>query len=241
MTELLSEIKESFSINKKTTGRLALALGSKGSGKTTFLNEYLKYCFKNKVFDIYMLVLPSYSIEASDAYSFIDEKDPNILIFEEYNEALPLKIMNYQKKLTAKKQQKKKIYFAVDDSSAENLNSFQMDNNLKRLITSIRHYSCVLHIIAHAVSGTLSTFMRSNTDILMLYNVSNMNLLENVYEEFLSLNKEFRKCDTNRQNKSDFVNRFLQLNEEPYQCMYINLRTRKVYYNMFDTIKLLKG
>ena len=201
MTELLQEIKESFSINDKTTGRLALALGSKGSGKTTFLNEYLKYCFRNKVFDIYMLVLPSYSIEASQAYSFIDEKDPNILIFEEYNEALPLKIMNYQKKLTKKKEKKKKIYFAIDDSSAENINSFQMDNNLKKLITSIRHFSTVLHIIAHSVSGTLSTFIRGNTDIMLLYNVSNMNLLESIYDEFLSLNKEFRKHKTNRKHK----------------------------------------
>ena len=237
---LLTEIQETMMPTKKNTGRLFLSLGQKFTGKTFMMLRWLEYCFKHKVFDVYCLVLPSYAIEASDSYSFIDEKNPDILIFESYSQTIPEKIMRYQKKLIGQKKNKKKICFVVDDSSAEQIDSFHLDNSLKRLITSIRHYNTHCWIISHATAGCLSTFLRGQIDVLILYNVTNLNLLEGLYDEFLSLNQEFRKSETARKNKADFINQFLEFNEDEHRAIFINLRNRKVYWDLFETIPLLK-
>ena len=238
---LLKEIQETMMPTEKNTGRLFLSLSTKFTGKTFFMLRYLEYCFKHKVFDLYLLVLPSYAIEASDSYSFIDEKDPNILIFEHYSPTIPAKIMRHQKKRSSSKdKQKDKICFIIDDSSAEQIDSFHLDNSFKTLITSIRHYNTHCWCISHATAGCLSTFLRGQIDVLILGNLTNLNLLEGLYDEFLSLNQEFRKNDTNRKNKSDFINKFLEFNEEEYKAIFINLRTRKVYWDLKETIPKLK-
>lgn len=239
MTELLEEIKESMMINKKNTGRVIMSLGTKSGGKSFLMNQYLRYCFAHKLYDIYMLVLPSYDVEANDSYSFIDEKNKDILIFTEYNEALPDKIMKYQRKLIDKKQQKKKILFVIDDASGEHIDSFHLDPNLKRLITSIRHFNCMLWMIVHAVSGCVSTFARANTDVLIMYNITNQNLLENLYDEYLSLNPQFRQGANNKQNKQMFIDYFLKLMSKEYQALYLNLRNKNISPDVYEVAGLL--
>ena len=128
----------------------------------------------------------------------------------------------------------------IDDSSGERLDSFVMDNSMKRLITSVRHYNTVLWVISQALAGTLSTFMRTNVDVLILYNVTNQALIEMVFQEFLSLNTQYRKQETNRKNITEFVNQYLELHNEPYNALYLNLRTRKVYDQVKKLVDILK-
>ena len=78
---IIKEINKSFVMSKENTGRVALSLGVKSAGKSYFMNKFLEYSFKKKLYDVYVLVLPAFSIEANDSYSFIDQKDPDILIF----------------------------------------------------------------------------------------------------------------------------------------------------------------
>lgn len=240
MDQLINDMILNLTINDKSTGRLAVSLGTKGSGKTHFMNLWLKYCFNHNLYDMYFLILPSYNIEADGSYKFIDKNDPNIFIFEEYKPIISEKIMRLQKKLTNAKKDKKRIFFVIDDSSGEKLDSFSMDTSMKRLVTSIRHFNCVLLLIAHGSSGVLSTFLRQNCDVLMLYNLSNQALLENIFIEFLSLNKQYRVQDTVRKNMNEFINQFLTLHEKPYRCLYINLRTRNVFNEMFEVCQILQ-
>jgi len=240
MDELITDIKENMTINDKSTGKVILSLGTKFSGKSYFVLKWLKYCLSNKKFDIYFLVLPSYSIEAQNSYDFIDKNSDEVFIFEEYQEGIPKKLMALQRKLIDRKKEKKKIFFLIDDASGERIDSLHLDQSLKRLITSVRHYNTVLHIIAHGSSGVLSTFQRQNTDILLLYNLTNQNLLESIFIEFLSLNKHYRKNDTTRKNLNEFLNEFLELHDKPFQALYLNLRNRKVSPLLNDVTEVLK-
>jgi len=241
LNELVQDLKTNLTINDKSTGKLLLSLGTKGSGKTFFMNLWLSYCITNNLYDLYFLVLPSYNIEANDSYAFIDSKSDDIFIFEEYKPVICEKIMKLQKKLSHNKNaEKKKILFVIDDSSGEKLNSFQLDISLKRLITSVRHFNCVLWIIAHAVSGCLSTFFRSNLDILLCYNCTSQMLLESIFVEFLSMNPEYRKHDSIRKNMNVFINEFLQLHENQYQALYMNLRNRTVSKKLNEVSQILQ-
>jgi hypothetical protein len=239
MTELLNEIKDNFYLNKKNTGKCILSAGLKNGGKSYLMNQVLRYAFKNKLFDQYVLVLPSYQCEANDSYDFIDEKDPNVLIFTEYSEILPKKIMNYQTKLINKKKDKKKIAFFVDDASGQTVDSIHLDQPLKQLITIIRHMNTVLWLVCHATSGVISKFLRSNLDIMIVYNLSNLMLLESIFDEFLSLNPQFRVEDNNRKNKKRFIDYFLQVMQRDKQGIYFNLRSRYVNPDVYSAANLL--
>ena len=65
--------------------------------------------------------------------------------------------------------------------------------------------------------------------------------LENVCKEANIFPHEiFPKQDTIRKNMNEFVNQFLNLHEKPYQCLYINLRTRKVFDQMNNVCQILQ-
>ena len=224
---------EAFIPSEKNTGKVILALGLKQSGKTYFLLQYIKHAMKKNLYDTYVLVLPSYAIEASGSYSFIDAKADNIFLFEEYDEVIPFKLMKRQKK------KKERIFFAIDDASGEKISSLNMDLSLKKLITSIRHFNTFLFIVAHASSGVLGTFLRSQSDILLLYNLSNLQLLEQIFEEWLSLHPEYREYESSRQNKNKFIKKFLQVHEQDHNAITMNLRTRDISYDINDLLNQL--
>jgi len=240
MNELVEDLKTNLTINEESTGKLCLSLGTKGSGKTHFMNLWLKYCIANNLYDIYFLVLPSYSIESNDSYAFLDPKSDQLFIFEEYRPIISEKIMKFQRKNQNSKTGKKKVLFVIDDSSGEKLNSFQMDNSMKKLITSVRHFNCVLWIISHAICGTLSTFIRANMDLLLLYNCTSQALLESVFSEFLSMHPDYRQNSGIRKNMDVFISQFLQLHEKEYQALYLNLRNRTISTQLSNVSQILQ-
>ena len=227
---------DAFTPSEKNTGKLILSLGTKGGGKTHLALAYLKYAMKNKLYDTYLLVLPSYLIEADDSYGFINDKDDHVFVFETYDEVISAKLMVRQKKM---KKKKERIFFLIDDASGERISSLNMDTSLKRLITSIRHYNTFLWIVAHASSGVLSTFLRSNVDILLLYNLTNLMLLEQIYEEFMSLHPDFRQFDSSRLNKKKFIDKFIEVHSKQYNAINMNLRTREIVYDINDLLNQL--
>ena len=51
--------------------RINLVCGGKGSGKTHFLTQFIKYSMSQKRFSKYYLLLPSFKNEADGAYEFL--------------------------------------------------------------------------------------------------------------------------------------------------------------------------
>ena len=118
-------------------GKVIMSIGTKGSGKTHCLTEYLKMCLKHNIYDLYYLVLPAYKIEASGTYKFLNPKDPKVFIMTSYSPEATNKLMRGIVKAKGKKKNPRTLY-AIDDSSAEQLDHNHMDEGMKKFITSIR-------------------------------------------------------------------------------------------------------
>ena len=199
-------------IDSLISNRVCLAIGQKGSGKSYTLLNFLRHCFINKLFEQYILILPSYSCEADDSYKFINYKDKNIYIFESYDSYISEQFLQSQSK------QKKHTLFVIDDASSQNI--WNIDNALKHIITILRHLDTCLYIIAHAASNILSPFLRMNVDVLLLSKITNHKLLETIHEEYLSLTKEYFRIE----GKRKFIQDYIELNKNPYQIIYLDLR-----------------
>lgn len=202
---------------------VVLSIGTKGSGKTFLMLKYLKFAMENDLYDQYILVLPMFSLEENDSYNFIDPKQPHIFVFDTYNEVLTADLIKQQ---TKEKKEKRKIFFAIDDASGEDV--WSIDDSLRHLITSIRHFNVALWMCVHSASGILSPFIRQQTDILFLSKITNYRLLKNIYEEFLSLMDDYIGHDGHQ----SFVRKFTELHREKYQVIYMNIRTGSIDYNV---------
>lgn len=213
-----TEFIESFLKNQ-----VVLSIGTKSSGKTYLMLNYLKFALKNQIYDQYILVVPMFELEEKGSYTFINAKDPNIYVFDSYNEVITAQLIKQQIK---EKKNKKKIMFVIDDASGEDV--FRIDDSLRNLITSIRHYNVGLWICIHSASGILSPFIRQQTDILFLSKITNAKLLKNIYEEFLSLMDGY----VGHEGHENFVKSVIQLHKEKYQVIYMNIRTGSLDYSV---------
>ena len=200
-----------------------LSIGTKGSGKTFLMLKYLKFAMENKLYDQYILVLPMFNLEENNSYNFINSKEKNIFVFDSYNEIITADLIKQQ---TKEKSNKKKILFAIDDASGEDV--WSVDDSLRHLITSIRHFNVALWMCVHSASGILSPFIRQQTDILFLSKITNYRLLKNIYEEFLSLMEDYIGHDGHQ----NFVRKFTELHKQKYQVIYMNIRTGSIDYNV---------
>jgi hypothetical protein len=213
------EFTDNFIGDKKIQGKVIMSLGTKGSGKTHCLTQYLKLCLKNKVYDAYYLVLPAYMIEANDTYKFL-KPHKNVVIMTGYMPDMTEKLMNSI--IKAKKRGKNpRTLYAIDDSSAEELDHNKMDEAMKKFITSIRHYHTDLFLVTHATNSCMSPFLRGQVDIMLLYKMTNYKLMKIIFEEFLSL--------TYGKNEKGFITEYKDLMKKPYECLYINLRNQEIF------------
>lgn len=208
-------------IDSLMQNRVVLSIGTKGSGKTYLMLNFLKYALKNKLFQRYVLVLPAYGFEESDSYGFINVKDPNIFVFEGYNEVITKDLMKQQKN----EKTRKKTLFIIDDASGENV--WRLDASLQKMITVVRHLHITLWIIVHSASGILSPFLRQQCDILLLSKMTNTKLLENIWEEYLSMTKEYK----GREGHKKLIDDFIELHEQKFKVMYLDLRKNLICMN----------
>lgn len=202
---------------------VVLSIGTKGSGKTFLMLKYLKFSLKHNLYDQYILILPMFEMEQNGSYKFINPKDKKIFVFESYNEVITANLMKQQVK---EKEDKKKVLYVIDDASGEDV--FHIDESLRHLITSIRHFNVGLWMCIHSASGILSPFIRQQTDILFLSKITNYKLLKNIYEEFLSLMGDYVHSDGHRV----FIDKFINLHKEQYQVIYMNIRTGEIDYDV---------
>lgn len=214
MGDAVSEAQTDF-INACLENKLVLGLGAKGSGKSYLMLNFLRHAMDNNLFQRYILILPAFEFEQADSYKFINHMRKDIFVFTHYNEVITRDLIKNQ---MDPKKGKLKTLFVIDDSSAQNI--FNIDNNLKHMITVLRHLNVCMWLICHSCSGILSPFIRMNTDILLLSKLTNNKLLETVYEEFMSLHPKYN----GRTGIIAFRQDFIKLHKDKYQSFYINCR-----------------
>ena len=216
---------------KEVRGRVICSIGTKYTGKSFLALKYLEAVLNTDLFDKYVLVLPNLKIEQNDSYSFLKKyKNNKIITLEKYTPEVSAKVIATQKE---KKNKGKPLFFFIDDASSQSMGSLdQKDNHMKDLLTSIRHYTTFLWVIGHGRS-VFNTFLRANTDIFLFYNMTNKMLLKSLWEEFLSMFKEYPKFDL-------FMNEFIDHNQKNrFTPLYLNTRNRFKSYDFKNTIENL--
>jgi hypothetical protein len=130
---------------------------------------------------------------------------------------------------------RKNTLFVIDDSSGETI--FNLDNSMQKFITVIRHLRCSLWLIAHATTGILACFLRSNIDILLLGKISNRRLLENIWEEYLSLHNSENNNYIGRDGYKQFLKDYIELNKEKYKIIYLDCRNNFISFDAGEWFK----
>ena len=196
-------------------GRLVLSIGTKHSGKSYFMLKYIKHAMKHNLYEKYILILPSYEFEENGSYDFIDSKKKHIFIFTEYNPIILEQHMEKQRK------KKVKTCVIIDDASGEAI--FNIDDHMKKFVTSIRHFDSSLWLICHSAKRILSPFIRQQVDLLFLYKLSDKDLLEAIFREFLSMHDNFYE----RGGFAVFCEAYINFQSKyEYPCLYVNVRNK---------------
>ena len=213
MDNIISNHEQSFIEDTTKTGRFILSIGSKGSGKSYLLCSYLKYVLKNNIFKNIHFICPCYEGEANNSYDFL-KNQKHVLIYKHYSEAVT--------KIVDKDRRKGKTLFLIDDASGELLK--QMDNSFIQLITTTRHFkSCCVYVCVHSAKKILAPIVRQNLDHLFIYRIINVKLLEDLYDEYLSMLFN---------NFKEFKQFYIQATEEKNSCIHFSLHSEGLDINV---------
>jgi hypothetical protein len=223
----MTNLEETFLNDNIETGRFILSIGSKGSGKTYRLLQYLKFALYNNIYERYHLILPMYSSEQNDSYGFLQTQQ-NCYIYNGYSEKVSI--------LVDKDRLKYRTLFIIDDASSELVK--KMDNTFLKLITTTRHgkgvtvWACV-----HSCKRILSPAVRQNIDWLFTYKIPNRKLLNDLYDEYFGMQFDSFKL---------FMQIYTEVMKEKYNSVLCSLHVTDIdtYTNdwvilkQYDTVEL---
>ncbi len=178
---------------KDFEGKLAIAVGCKGSGKSYLLLHYLYYAMAHELYDEYHLVLPCYEFEEHSSYSWIAEAKTKakIFIYSEHDQMIIDRLMNRPRPYN-------KAFYGIDDSTGSW--SIQADPYEIKYLSRLRHFRVTQFIVVHVVRAGLPASLRAQIDLLFLFMNTNRIALNAAYEEWASLTyptfKDFLKVFT---------------------------------------------
>ena len=204
--------------------RLVVSCGQKHSGKSYVALHYLMYAFKHNLFDVYLLVLPTYAIEENDSYKFIREYKghAHIIIYNKFDDLII--------KSLVKMPNKQRKFLMVDDATGMFDRIASQDSI--QLVAQLRHYNASGWLIFHLLSGAMPRSLRSMTDCLFIHMNSNRKTLEQIYYEYLSLC--FDRFD-------DFLKYYkTEILSKKYNSLFINTREVGAYDSRVNEWNILK-
>lgn len=173
------------------TDRVTVSVGTKGSGKTHLLLQFIRYALHSKRYAEYHLILPSVRDEKDDAYSWLIHI-PYVHIYDKYSPAVIERVTAAAEKHS---KSSKSIFFAFDDATHSGWD-ISSDPAFAELITTSRHRRVSIWVVTHALTNVIRPMFRANIDRLFLFSVTNNKLLKSAWEEFFSMYKDYRKWDT---------------------------------------------
>jgi predicted GNAT family N-acyltransferase len=204
--------------SERVNEQVSIYIGLKKSGKSFYICKYLRHVMKKKMYDNYVLVLPVYTHEQTGSYDFIDSKDKNIMIFEQYDDSIIESLIDFKTK-NNKKKEKTTTCVIIDDAS-QNVYGQPMIH----FISILRHTFSTLHILLHSAKKCLLPFMRANCDNIIIFRLSNAQLLLSIYEEWFSMLfptfKDFKKAYLEHMSKS------------AYPAVLLYIRDQKIDYTL---------
>ena len=188
-------------------GSVIVSCGARGSGKSCFMLSMLRACVESNAFEEYILVFPSLYVEQHDSYAWC-LKVPEFTIYTSYHNSILEKL--YERNKDLKKQ--KKTLVVLDDATgfAKELR-LATNENLIGLVSQTRHLKVTVWMLVHSLLNILSPCLRENTSWLLIYSITNRKLLEDIWEEYLSV-----QCDW-----KEFSNWYRDMSKEKYSSFML--------------------
>jgi hypothetical protein len=172
--------------------RTVISCGTKGSGKSTFLNCCLKELLRYNGFNTYHLVLPSYNFEQEGSYDWLEhaakvasrEYGTIVRVYTTFNPVLAEQIVGVQRKSNATS-----ALLVIDDATtyAHYLFNQATDSNFISIISQGRHLQIGTWILAHNLKLVLSATIREACAWLYITDISTMKLLEDIWQQWFSI------------------------------------------------------
>lgn len=161
---------------KNSHNRNIITIGSINSGKSHMALSYLFYALTNNLYEQYHLILPQYKTEENGSYNFIKQFKEKCFIYNTYDDLIVEHVDDLR--------YKENIFLLIDDSTGKL--SFAQEP-LIRLFSTCRHgKGCTTWCITHASKIAKKT-LRSLTTYTFITNILSEKVLEDIYEDFLSL------------------------------------------------------
>ena len=183
MDKLQKDISKTFIDEISNKNSVVIQVGSRHTGKTLFSMSILSYCIKNKLFDSYHLVIPTYRYQRYNTFQWIDDlndKDQDkITIYESFGLFIVEDLIKNRKK-------NGNTLFMIDDATSF-MELFSQNKSLRKLIVESRHLRVTTWLISHSLKSTINPLIRSNTAYYLLHKQSNASFLGSLWEENLSL------------------------------------------------------
>jgi hypothetical protein len=173
---------------KLMNGTIVVSCGGKGSGKTTFFLANLRAMLDQDAFEDYQLIIPSLFIEADDSYAWLRE-EKRLTIYTKYHQSLLTKIL----KRNSNPKTQLRTLFVIDDATkfAADLHDGH-NEELISFVSEARHVHVTSWILLHSLKNVLSPIMRENLGFLVIYDISNRKLLDDVWQEYLSVSVDHK-------------------------------------------------
>ena len=203
-SNILQNHEQQFYEDTTQNGRFILSIGSKGSGKSYLLTSYLKMVLSQNIYKNIHFVCPCYKGEQNDSYAFL-KNQKHVLVYDHYTEEVTKRV--------DKDRAKGKTLFLIDDASGELLHN--IDNSFIQLITTTRHFKgCTVYVCVHSAKKILVPIVRQNIDHLFIYRIINMKLLNDLYDEYISMMFD---------NFKEFKNFYTEATQETNTCVHFSL------------------
>jgi hypothetical protein len=185
---------------KNSIGRNIITIGSINSGKSYCALHYLFHALQNNMFDSYHIVAPHYKSEQNGSYKFIENFKDKCYIYTQYDPIIAQHIDELR--------YKKSVFFLIDDSTGV-LAGDMLQTDILKLFSTCRH-GCGLTswIVTHAAKIAKKN-LRALTTYTFITNILSEKVLQDVYEDFLSIHYKSMK-----KNYKDFFNDYENMIQE---------------------------
>lgn len=165
---------------------ILLCIGQKGGGKSFRVMSMLMWLLHHDVYDQYFLILPTYFYEAANSYAWLKPFADKVFIAKEYSADFSDAILKRPDETMAPHLIPRTFLWMDDVGMNED---FRSDRSFVGLLSVARHKRLSVCLCYHSLTSghTLSPFLRQNVTHTLLFRVTNEKLLENVYEELVSM------------------------------------------------------
>jgi len=222
-----------------------LITGERGSGKTTLLMKEMKWALDAIPNMKILFVCPVFKYESTGKYQWMlqPKYQKKITVFLKYKPALCKAILDRDPDRPGAS----RLWLVLEDVGSVG-SEFLECEHAKNLWGVARHLECNITVLFHALrSGRmLGPYIRGNLNVLTAFRTNSINLLKNVYEELISMSKEWNDFKEFRDSFIDLTSSHMEDGRliRSFQAMTIDLASGIVDQNTklwtFDDAQLYR-